>query len=298
MHYISLCLIIKNDHDYIREHVDYYFLIGFDHIYLTDNDSKPPLNIILQDYIDRGLVTYRHDARKALQISVYNDCIQQHRNDSKWIAFFDSDEFLVLKKDSTVIDLLKRYEAYAALSVCWYNFGSSNHIKKQKSIIQSYTLRSNKSCYYKTIVQPKFIISYDIHNVAKHKPGYFTVDEQCHKVTGPLTMYQTTEFCQLNHYVTRSFEDYQQKVARGSVAGSAPKPANFFDSINALSTVADICIFDFLYPKYHNFLSNYFDWQSYLINNPEVAAVSNTKEYALEHWYTLGKIEKHSYARR
>lgn len=298
MYYISLCLIIKDDHDYIREFLHYYFLLGFDHIYLTDNNSSPPLKNIIQDYIDKGLVSYNYDTRKGAQISVYSECLNLYKNDTKWLAFFDSDEFLVLKKHSNIVDFLKSYEDYAALSVCWYYFGSSNHIKKQKSIIQSYTLRAKRSCYYKTIVQTQLVEGFEIHCVTKHKPGYFTVDEQKRRVHGPQTVHQTNEFCQLNHYVVRSFEDYQQKIARGDAAGLPPKPEDFFDKINERATVFDDSIFDFLYPKYQQFLSTYFDWESYLINNPQVAAISNTKEYALEHWYTLGDSKIHSYARK
>lgn len=226
-YYISLCLIIKGDHDYIREYLDYYFLLGFNHVYLTDNNSNPPLKDIIQDFIDKGFVTYKYDNRKYAQKIVYNECLNQHRDDSKWIAFFDSDEFLVLKKHDNVIDFLKPYEPYGALSICWYNFGSSNHIKKQKSIIQSYYYRSNRSCYYKTIVQTQFVDEFEIHNVCKHKLGFYTVDEQQRKVQGPCTIYQATKFSQLNHYVIRSFTDFQQKVVRGSAYSRGAKPPDF-----------------------------------------------------------------------
>lgn len=98
MYYASACLIIQDDQDYIQEWIEYYLLIGVDHFYLADNNSNPRLKTIIQDYIDQGLITYHYDTREKPQIVFYNECIKKYQNESKWLLFFDSDEFLLLKQ--------------------------------------------------------------------------------------------------------------------------------------------------------------------------------------------------------
>ncbi len=106
MYYCSCCLIVRNDHQYIREWLTYYLLIGVDHFYVTDNRSEPPLNETVQDFIDAGLLTYRYDRRIHPQVDVYNESLNRHRKETKWMIFFDSDEFLLLKKDNNILEFL------------------------------------------------------------------------------------------------------------------------------------------------------------------------------------------------
>lgn len=239
MHYCSICLIVHGDHAYIREWIEYYLLIGVDHFYITDNRSNPPLRDVLQDYIKRGVVTYRYDTRVSPQRLVYNECLQEHKKDSKWIAYFDSDEFLLLKKHRTIKEFLKEYENFGSVSIAWLCFGSNGHIEKQPSIINAYTTRVEVSTYYKTIIQPTRVKSMNVHNVGKHEQGYYTVDEEKRVVRGERTNHQSFQIAQLNHYVLRSLKDYQDKMARGSAAGNPPRTMFLFDVVNEKATIPD-----------------------------------------------------------
>ena len=243
-YYISICLIVRDDHEYIEEWIDYHRMLGIEHFYITDNLSSPPLEKTLRKYIEEGVVTYQYDTRVKPQIKVYNECMEMYGDENKWIAFIDSDEFLVLKKHRNISDFMNNYEEYGALSVCWYLFGSNGHIKKQKSIINSYTKRSWRSDAYKTIVQPKTVIKYSIHNVEKHKEGYYTVDEQKCRVSGALVKNESTEYIQLNHYVLRSLEDFEEKRKRGGGTNPNGKNMSYFDTVNKISVICDTNIID------------------------------------------------------
>ena len=156
-------------------------------ISISDNGSNPPLQAILQDYINEGLVTYVYDERHKPQVSVYNECLKKYRKRTKWIAFFDSDEFLVLKRHSNIRELLSEYRGVGALSICWVMFGSNGHDKKQKSILQSYTKRCPETydSHYKTIVRPTRVKEFTIHHVERHVYPYCTVNENGERVSGP-----------------------------------------------------------------------------------------------------------------
>ena len=255
MYYCSICLIIRDDQAYIREWIDYYLLIGIDHFYITDNKSNPPLREILSDYIEKGLVTYKFDTRYKPQVAVYNECIKHHKNDSTWIAFFDSDEFLVLKKHSNIKQFLNQYdnsedptnEKISAVCICWYLFGSNSHQEKQQLMIPSYTKRSSSSLHYKTIVRPNRVKRYGIHCVDENVSGYYSVDETKHKVFGPRAYGDKTNQSQLNHYVLRSQDDFIDKMKRGGGDDNPkPKKQDFFDTTNKQAGIDDTCIFQML----------------------------------------------------
>ena len=52
---ISIVLIVKNEARYIREWLEYHFLIGVDHVYIYDNDSTDGIHALLAPYIKKTL---------------------------------------------------------------------------------------------------------------------------------------------------------------------------------------------------------------------------------------------------
>lgn len=265
MFYISFALIVRDDHSYIREWIEYHHLLGVEHFYINDNQSVPPLSSVIQDYIDSGLVTYTYDPRERPQVKFYNECIAKYQDASKWIAFFDSDEFLVLKKHLTIQNFLKDYEEFGSLSIAWVLFGSNGHREKQSTMLESYTSRCPETyyAYYKCVIQPLRVKSFVIHNVNEHHSPYFSVDEQKRKTTGPLAINPSIELCQLNHYIVRSTEDYAEKRKRGgatrptasaetdmaerqisnSGAIKSQRTWKFFDDLNFQAKIHDQLIF-------------------------------------------------------
>ena len=260
MFYVSICLIVRDDHRYIEEWISYHRLIGIDHFYITDNKSQPPLKSILQPYIDQGLVTYRYDTRDRPQHLVYNECLKAHGKDNKWIAFIDSDEFLVLKKNRNIKEFLRNYEKYGAVAVNWYLFGSNGYKKRQKSVINSYKKRLCFSTHSKVIIRPNRCLSICVHRVQRHTPGYYTVYEDFtrrrggqranvklkRKISNIAEVIQRksqknprTNLIQLNHYFLRSKQDFKDKLKRGGGIHAHNRNMNTFHNIDKLSTVYD-----------------------------------------------------------
>ena len=72
--------------------------LGFDHILLTENNSINPIEEQIRDFINSGFVTYRTNDQEHAQLEIYSWCIRTQRNRFNWIAFFDADEFLVIRR--------------------------------------------------------------------------------------------------------------------------------------------------------------------------------------------------------
>ena len=244
MFYVSICLIVRDEHRYIEEWISYHRLIGIDHFYITDNKSQPPLKSILQPYIDQGLVTYRYDTRDRPQKLVYNECLRDYGKDNTWIAFIDSDEFLVLKKNRNIKEFLNGYEKYGSVVVGWYMFGSNGYRKKQNSIIKSYTKREPKSSHVKSIVRPPHVKEVIVHWAKRFVPGYYSVDETKKKYIHNIRKHNiaSTNYIQLNHYILRSKRDFKDKLKRGGANRANPRSMDFFRKINRQATIEDTTI--------------------------------------------------------
>lgn len=87
--------IAKNEKHYVKDWVAYHLHIGFDRIYLFDNNTDPDetYDEILSEYIKDGrvqLVNFRD--KKSIQNSLYNSFY--YNVPFKWLAVIDIDEFI------------------------------------------------------------------------------------------------------------------------------------------------------------------------------------------------------------
>ena len=93
-YYLGLCAIAKDETPFIREWIAYHHYIGFEKIYIYDNDSSQPIRDIVSDFYDQGIVdTYRLSGY-GMQNTAYDLCLRDHGEEFFWLAFFDLDEFL------------------------------------------------------------------------------------------------------------------------------------------------------------------------------------------------------------
>lgn len=127
---IALCCMGKCENNYIREWVEYHSNIGFDKIFIYDNNDPEGelFEDVIQDYIDSGkceIVDYR--GRKCCQEEAYHDCYVKNRDKYDWIAVFDIDEFLTLKRHSDVKAFLadRRYDKFQVIHLNWMCYGDN-----------------------------------------------------------------------------------------------------------------------------------------------------------------------------
>jgi hypothetical protein len=257
-YYSSVMLVIKNDEDLLIEWVNHYKKIGFDHIYLIDNGTTPPLNRLIMNDIQTGYITYIYDKTQPIEVYGNNLILNKYRNETTWLACFSSDEFLVLKQHNKVNDFLKEYEAYAGIGVIWFIYGSSGHQTHQENTLVSYTKRIPNELHYtdlyagqfhyKPIVMTDRTIRIAIHE-GIHINGTYAVDESKMRISGPKPRIIRNDIIQLNHYVIRSMEDFQNKLNRRGGDGSSKK-MEYYINTDANCTMEDKCMIERHYREY------------------------------------------------
>ncbi len=246
MDYLSLCLICKDENDYLPEWLDYHILMGVDRFYIYDNESQVSLRETLKEYIERGWVVVVDISGQAMQLYAYDHCLQTFGHLTFWLGFIDTDEFLVPKTTLNLKKLLKDYEAYAGLAVSSLFFGSNGHqTRPAQGQIAAYTRRPHATFkdndLVKSIVQPGLTLMPVSPHDFSFKANTRCVNEGFLRVVGQYFPNYTDKI-QLNHYYCRSESEIGLKLRRGRGDNVDPWPRRRFEVINLLSAYDDRCI--------------------------------------------------------
>lgn len=218
MFYASICAIIKDEDKDIMEWLHHHFSIGFEHILIFDNNSRIPLKKTLSEYIDAGIVTVEDcPLQKAQQLSAYMSALKYWGHNTKWLAFIDVDEFIMPLIHNDIRDLLDEYRQYGGIGANWAMFSSNRHVKRPAGgILANYTACLGLNPHIKSIVQPAVTqIAKSAHHFT-YSTGKYCVNEDEIPIPGFLT-YPVASKIRINHYYYKSFDDFQEKIARGLV---------------------------------------------------------------------------------
>lgn len=216
--YFTICTIAKDEDPYVDEFVDYHKLVGAEHIVIYDR-SQSPLSTHFAGRSDMTVVAHPEPNTHQQAWSRYN---AEFRNLSKWTAFIDIDQFLVPYEDHhDMRELLRDYENYAALAVHWQSFGSAGHETMPNGVIENFLMRAKAdhglNGHIQTIAQSarcQAIPFGDPHRLVLNH-GEIMVDENFRQVTNSIHPPPTQRRFALNHYITKSKEEFYRKIRRG-----------------------------------------------------------------------------------
>ena len=294
-YFLSLCAIIKDESNLI-EFILYYWLIGVEHFYIYDNDSNPSIKNILDNYIFKKICTIVEFPGKSQQMNVYNHCIKNFGNKTKWLCIVDGDEYILPKKHMSLRDFLLDYDNYHAIGINWVFFGTSFHEKKQKGfVIDNYRYCSDKQDkHIKSIFKPQYIkYCYNQHYVELYNPLKY-VDPKKNIIYGPFNNIENSSIIQINHYFTKSFEDLSEKHNRGKSCGSGEY--NIIYSHYENNNIKD----DTICEKYLNQLAKMYDiinvnWEIYRALNTDLHDKYSKENDYYNHLFKYGINENRPY---
>lgn len=232
--YVAICAAVKDQHPDVREWIFYHRAVGINKFYLTDTGSQPPMQSVLEDHIQSGLVEYTYDTkvppRKGThgpQVTIYERCLHDYGHRHTFMAFIDVDEFLILRDGTPDIPtLLRGYEQYGGLVVNWVMFGSSGlQARPVANTLMSYWKCAPEdhpeNCHVKSIVRPPHVAdsATDPHHF-QYKQPLTAVNTRHEVVKGPKSNTAALDRLALYHYSIKSREDFAKKMARGSGMGN------------------------------------------------------------------------------
>lgn len=219
-YYSAISLIIRDENDYLEEWLSHHISIGFEHFYIYDNNSEIPIKDTISslplEIKTKVTVIDWCGAHKHAQHEQEQHAIKYCRDDCHWLAFIDTDEFIVLHKHKNIKDFLMDYDEFGGIYIPWVMYNANGKVKREdKPVMERFTRTcENLQVLGKMIVQPKKVEEQHMHQAFYKDENDFSVDEKKNRVSGKRNKC-TTDIIQCNHYYTKSFEEWIAKIARG-----------------------------------------------------------------------------------
>jgi glycosyltransferase involved in cell wall biosynthesis len=233
---IAICAVARNEGPYIAEWVAYHRLLGFDHIVVYDNESTDETPEVLASLEEQGWLRARPwqappDAHA--QRLAYKDGLRRLRKGFAWVAMIDLDEFIVLPQHDTIHDFVADFESFDAIAMNWKVFGTSGCHEREPGLVIERFQRCAKLAHsgnhnVKTLARPRTIQKPNVHN-HKFRPDvtYRTVlGEEIPEDVGKSRLV-SHDVIRVNHYFTKSREEWDAKVARGRATKPSGHPEKF-----------------------------------------------------------------------
>ena len=252
---IAVCLIVRNEARDISEWLAYYAASGVDAFLVYDNastDGTPEVLEAAAKLLDVRLTPWPSPAGRA-QLQAYQHAIATYGHEFDWIAFLDSDEFLVTHGRHTLRSICEGARNAAAIGVNWAMFGSNGHIRMPDNlVIEAFTRRSlrefDANRHVKSIVRPKAVAdcanphAFHLHGRAYSPAGAPLIWKTEGRIAhvGLSSVSPEYSVAQINHYFTRSREHWARKVARGYPNASSREKLAHFDHYDR-NDIEDCC---------------------------------------------------------
>lgn len=239
---VALICIVRNENPYLREFIAHYLELGFHKIFICDNgqlNEPSPLDVIAEFAPRVEVLNYRNKPHP--QNLAYTECYARYKTKFDWLAFFDCDEFLILKHDKKITTYLTRFPKTAQLiTFNWQTMTDNGLLRyENKPLMQRFTQPMEK---YKQ-VQFNFPENYHVKCIVKGNLPSITWKEP-HNPSEKLIAYHSNlrpekqgghhkidySFAMLRHFPTKTIEEWcKNKVPRRRVHnGGEYEPVRFF----------------------------------------------------------------------
>ncbi len=234
-YYLAICSIAKNEGAYFEEWIEWHRKLGVEKFYIYDNESTDNTKEILAPYVESGLVEYTFFPGKKQQLPAYDDCLERHRLEARWIAVIDLDEFIVPVKDKTILEFLKRFEKFSVVEINWLIYGSSGAKEKLPGTsIERFKRHSQPTHilnrHVKSIINPRRVFNFIGCHEATIISG-FAVDSHGNRIKKNFRDRKPQQdIIRINHYAVKSYEEFLGKKARGRARTLKQRNLDYFNA--------------------------------------------------------------------
>jgi len=236
--YLAVCTIYRDDADYLAEWIEFHRLVGVERFVLYDNGSTDHHLDVLRPYIEAG-IAIRHEwfipfrrvnGRPGAMVRAFEHCVGAHRDDARWIAFLDIDEFLFSPTGARLPELLPTYERFPGVVVNRAEFGPSGHVAKPDGlVIESYVERLRRRPddrpSHKTIADPARVARCRSAHRFAYRAGA-AVDEGMVDVRRYSRRPDSWSRLKIHHYPFKSLEERRRKGQKWVESGRNPVRPN------------------------------------------------------------------------
>jgi hypothetical protein len=237
---IGVCLIVKDEGEYLCEWIEHHRRVGVSQFYIYDNNSKIPVTNFLGKEQDIIIKEWPLNCFNS-QWLAYNDCWSKYKSSIDKIAFIDVDEFICFdSKFSTIQEAWKylesKYNEIDNLGIYWRMYGKSYPYYKTRQLVTHYT-EYFEDFHIKSILDPKTIARFTDPHHAKTTGIY--VNERNESIVSafgsskePHNNTHCSNVIWIKHIWTRSLIEFKNKINKNNNPYFSNRTINEFFSYN------------------------------------------------------------------
>ena len=214
-YFLSLVAPLRDEEAYLVEFVNYYLIHGVDHFYFYDNDSTIPVVEVIPGY--RDVCTVMKAPGDAVQSRAYAHFCKHFKHETKWVAVFDVDEFVLPHRHGSLREFLLDFDHCDGIGINWVMFGDGHHkTPPAGGVIESYLYRQAKQdlCIKSVLKSDRLVGFFHNPHFATLVDGSVYVDAHMNPITSASNENHTIDVIQLNHYFTKSEAEWKRKLHR------------------------------------------------------------------------------------
>ena len=246
----AICLIVRNEVRDIAEWISFHALIGFDAQIIFDHQSDDGTSAIIKTATALHDIRYHSwaDSSQRSQIAAYEAACAAYKHEFDWIAFVDSDEFVMLTADESINTFLARFDGWSGVAVNWAIYGSNGHDDYPDTLVlDSFTTRAGTDFFaarhVKSLIRPGFAARclnphcFDLRgdrlgsycDTRGRAMQWWPAPELGGILPGVSLQPPDYSICRINHYFTRSRAHWAAKLKRGYPSDVAIRRMAEFD---------------------------------------------------------------------
>jgi len=264
-YYLSICAVFRNEARFLKEWIEYHRMMGVEHFYLFNHLSDDEYKLVLEPYIKEGIIELFNVRKEmfdfptwiSMQTRLYNIILEAKKQETFWLAFIDTDEFILPLKHKDLPTFLQKYEGYGGIGIHWQGYGTSDieRIPDEQTMIGTLIKKAPPNFswnhFIKMIVHPPYVKSVKNPHFCDYKKSYFQVNELGEKQEGAINPNISIEMIRINHYTFRDQEFYYKEKMRRKVCWSSKPNFSISPPDPSLSEVEDPIILQYV-PELEN----------------------------------------------
>ena len=222
---VCLCVIGKNENLYVNEFVEHYKAIGYNKIFIYDNNdiNGEKFEDVIQKEIDEGFVSIiNYRGYKGSQFKSYKDCYKNNNLFYDWLSFFDMDEFLEFKPLNMKIQKFlgnNIFKKCVNIKINWIYYSNSKGLYFENKPLEKRLSKGKSSRCIKSTVRGNLSINYWSKMYNPHTSvNKFISCSSSGKIINSLSPYNVppdVKYAYLKHFHYKSFEEFCIKIKRG-----------------------------------------------------------------------------------
>jgi hypothetical protein len=231
---VVICALIKDEHRYLREWIEYNINIGIDKIVLFEDISSKSHSETVSGFDHVELRSVSELAKEKLyinrQITLLKWFAEKYRDEYDYLLAADPDEFLIL--DGITLNELAEKATGGAVALYYQWIGASGHIDRPEGkLLDVYTSISDHSelWQFKSLID----LSVKCNFKNSHFAGVETVNTLGEKINlsfrkKEFNSTKTFEGAYIKHFVTKSWADWTERLQRGNITDNYRNGDTFF----------------------------------------------------------------------